>query len=226
MSFVDPEEVSLEEGKFLVRLAREAITEFLRSGKPTQPPPNTPETLMVNGAAFVTLTNLSEGREELRGCIGYTKPFEPLALNVIHAAIAAATEDPRFPPVKEWELDSIIIEVSVLSPPEELPGVGEELLNHFQIGRDGLIVSEGFLTGLLLPEVPIEYCWDKTTFISETCVKAGLEPTCWLRSSVKVYRFRTSGFKEKSPGGDVERRDLRKEYRERCGKSYSITEEF
>ncbi len=211
--------MSLEEGAFLVRLAREAIRKYVVEGSVISPPPNTPKSLNINGAAFVTLTKLAQGqKEELRGCIGYTRPVEPLALNVIHAAIAAATGDPRFPPVTSAEINSLIVEVSILSPPEMLEGSGSELLTKFEIGRDGLLVAEGTLTGLLLPEVPIEYCWDKTTFLSETCVKAGLEPACWLRHSVRKYRFRASGFKERAPEGEVIRRDLKREYLEKCGR--------
>jgi len=216
MSYVDPEEVSLEEGKFLVRLAREAIRTFLTEKKLVSPPERTSQKLKLPGASFVTILALIGKKEELRGCIGYTKPIEPLVLNVIHAAIAAATQDPRFPPMKPYELSNSVIEVSVLSPPELLSGSGKSLLKQFMIGRDGLIVEEGFYTGLLLPEVPVEYCWDEETFLSETCVKAGLDPGCWLREGVRVYRFRSKAFKERSPGGDVYVRNLHNEYLSKC----------
>ena len=218
MKYVDPEAVTLEEGKFLVELARNAITKYLTEDRIIDPPSSTPLKLKKFGASFVTLTKKVNNEEELRGCIGYTKPIEPLVNNVIHAAIAAATQDPRFLPVSKSEIRLLIVEVSVLSPPELLDGSGEKLLLQFVIGRDGLIVEKGFYSGLLLPEVPIEYCWDKETFLSETCIKAGLSPSCWLDEDTKVYRFRTAAFKEKSPSGNVMRRDLVQEYEYRCMK--------
>ncbi len=216
MSYVDPEEVTLEEGKFLVGLAREAIRTFLTEKKLVSPPKDSPQKLKGPGASFVTILTLSGRKEELRGCIGYTRPIEPLVHNVIHAAIAAATQDPRFPPMKPYELSNCVIEVSVLSPPEPLSGSGKSLLKQFLIGRDGLVIKEGFYTGLLLPEVPVEYCWDEETFLSETCIKAGLDPGCWLRESVNVYRFRSKAFKERSPGGEVYVRNLHEEYLSKC----------
>ncbi len=219
MNYIDPEAVELNEGIFLVRLARKAIYEYLLSEgrKVINPPKDTPAKLLHPGASFVTITVPSITGEELRGCIGYTKPVEPLAVNVVHAAIAAATQDPRFPPLNLNELNSCIIEVSVLSPPEPLSGYGEDYLKQFIIGRDGLIIEKGFYSGLLLPEVPVEYCWDEETFLSETCIKAGLDPSCWLDNDVKVFRFRTKSFKEVSPGGEVRQRNLKEEYIRRCG---------
>jgi len=217
VNYVDPEEVTLEEGKFLVRLARESIRNYLLRKAVLAPPSDSPVRLKIPGASFVTILLLTpSGKEELRGCIGYTMPVEPLVQNVIHAAIAAATQDPRFPPMKPYELSNSVLEVSVLSPPEPLKGFGKSLLKQFLIGRDGLIAKEDFYTGLLLPEVPVEYCWDEETFLSETCIKAGLEPTCWLKESVKIYRFRTKAFKEVKPGGDVYVRSLHDEYLSRC----------
>jgi AmmeMemoRadiSam system protein A len=219
MDYVDPEALELSDGLFLVRLARKAIREYLRSGggKVINPPEDTPPKLLRPGASFVTITKPSSEGEELRGCIGYTRPVETLALNVIHAAIAAATQDPRFPPLSLSELNSCVIEVSVLSVPEPLSGRGEDYLKQFVIGRDGLIVEKGFYSGLLLPEVPVEYCWDEETFLSETCIKAGLDPSCWLDNDVKVFRFRTRSFKEVAPGGDVRQRNLKEEYTQKCG---------
>ena len=217
MNYVDPEEVTFEEGRFLVKLARKAVSTYIVRKELLTPPNEAPLKLKSPGASFVTILLLTEGgKEELRGCIGYTRPIEPLIQNVIHAAIAAATQDPRFPPMKLYELRNSIIEVSILSPPESLKGFGKPLLKQFLIGRDGLVVEEGFYTGLLLPEVPVEYCWDEETFLSETCVKAGLDPACWLRESVNVYRFRSKAFKERRPGGEIYVRKLHEEYLSKC----------
>ncbi len=214
---IDPKDVTSEEGELLVKLAREAVRNYLLHGREIKPDKNIPSKLLLPGASFVTILTLIGNREELRGCIGYIRSIEPLANNVIHAAIAAATQDPRFPPMKASELNNVIFEVSVLSVPELLKGTGKELLGQFIIGRDGLIIDAGFYSGLLLPEVPVEYCWDEETFLSETCIKAGLHPDCWMDEDVRVYRFRTKTFKEISPGGDVLERDLRREYLSKCG---------
>ncbi len=218
-SYVDPEDLTLEEGAFLVRLARRAVENYVTRGKIIELPEDTPQKLRNAGASFVTLLKIRgvEARE-LRGCIGYVKPAEPLALNVIHAAIAAATEDPRFLPLEPEELSEVIFEVSVLSRMVEISKDPRKRPGEFLIGRDGLMVEYGFYGGLLLPEVPVEYCWDNETFLAETCFKAGLNPDCWLNEKVKVYRFSAKTFKEVRPGGDVVIRDFLKEYEANCRK--------
>lgn len=214
---VNPEDLSLEEGTFIVRLARNAVSSYLRNWKMPSRPQETPETLLKKGAAFVTLLKIiPAGERELRGCIGYVKAMEPLVDSVIHAAIAAATEDPRFPPVRPHELQHIVFEVSVLSDPKPVPLQGRDRVKGFIIGRDGLIIRKGFYSGLLLPEVPVEYCWDEETFLSETCIKAGLQPDCWLDNESELLRFSAVTFREERPGGQVIKRDLRKEYESKC----------
>lgn len=197
-----------------MKLARRAVEEYVNNGRKIEPPSDTPRELWKLGASFVTLLKTIGGKAELRGCIGYTAAFQPLVENVISAAIAAATQDPRFPPVRSEELDLIIVEVSVLSP--LIPVAKENLMEGFIIGRDGLVVKRGLYTGLLLPEVPVEYCWDKETFVSETCMKAGLHPDCWLDEDTEVYRFSARTFREIEPRGKVVERDLRAEYENRC----------
>ncbi|MEM0026165.1 MAG: TIGR00296 family protein [Zestosphaera sp.] len=219
-SYVDPEDLTLEEGTFLVRLARRAVENYIIRNVVIELPEDTPQKLRGMGASFVTLLKISGAEShELRGCIGYVKPVEPLALNVIHAAIAAATEDPRFPPLEPRELTEVIFEVSVLSKMIEISRNPKKRPSEFLIGRDGLMVEYGFYSGLLLPEVPVEYCWDNETFLAETCFKAGLSPDCWLNERVKVFRFSARTFKEVRPGGDVIIRDFIKEYSTNCGQS-------
>ncbi|MGC8975449.1 MAG: TIGR00296 family protein [Thermoprotei archaeon] len=219
-SYVDPEDLTLEEGTFLVRLARRAVENYVTRGVVIELPENTPLKLRSLGASFVTLLKIrgAESRE-LRGCIGYVKPVEPLALNVIHAAIAAATEDPRFPPIEARELPEIIFEVSVLSRMTEISRDPKKRPSEFLIGRDGLMVEYGLYGGLLLPEVPVEYCWDNETFLAETCFKAGLNPDCWFNEEVKVFRFSAKTFKEVRPRGGVVIRDFMKEYVTNCRSS-------
>ncbi|MEM4740121.1 MAG: TIGR00296 family protein, partial [Zestosphaera sp.] len=157
-SYVDPEDLTLEEGTFLVRLARRAVENYIIRNVVIELPEDTPQKLRSMGASFVTLLKISGAEShELRGCIGYVKPVEPLALNVIHATIAAATEDPRFPPLEPRELTEVIFEVSVLSKMIEISRNPKKRPREFLIGRDGLMVEYGFYSGLLLPEVPVEY---------------------------------------------------------------------
>ncbi len=131
--------------------------------------------------AFVTLKR--EGR--LRGCIGTLECRRGLAQEVARVAVSAATEDPRFEPLKISELDGLDVEVSVLGPLEPIDPLDE---HAFEIGRHGLVVERGLRRGLLLPQVATEWGWNRETFLAQTCLKAGLPPDAW-RHSATVYRF-------------------------------------
>ncbi|RLE68364.1 MAG: TIGR00296 family protein, partial [Thermoprotei archaeon] len=145
----------------------------------------------------------------LRGCIGFPEPVMPLIEATIEAAIAAATEDPRFEPMLPEELRSVVFEVSVLTPPKILEYENpEELVEKVKVGRDGIIVERGLLRGLLLPQVPIEYNWGVEEYLSNACIKAGLPPDAWRTSRIKVYTFRARIFAEVYPEGDVIERIL------------------
>jgi uncharacterized protein (TIGR00296 family) len=154
---------------------------------------------------FVTLNSLREGAEELRGCIGYPMPEAPLVEAIIDAAISSATQDPRFPPVRIEELKAIIVEVSILTPPSLIiVNDAREYPREVRIGVDGLIVEYGWLRGLLLPQVPVEWGWDSEEFLSQCCMKAGLPPDAWLLRKTRIYKFQALVFKEKTPEGEVE----------------------
>lgn len=209
---VTPEELSSEHGEFLVRLARRAVEEYLRHGRRIEAPPETPAILRRKGAAFVTIESITPtGGYELRGCIGLIYPVKPLADTVIEAAIEAATEDPRFPPMRPEELERVVFEVSVLGPFEKLPRDPAERVKAVKVGVHGLLVKRGFFQGLLLPQVPVEYLWDEETFLSETCVKAGMPPSCWLDEDTEIYRFTARIWKELEPGGRIVERKLLEE---------------
>ncbi|AIF69704.1 hypothetical protein PAP_06535 [Palaeococcus pacificus DY20341] len=200
-----------EHGEFLVKLARKTIEEYLKSGKEPEPPEDTPEELWEKMGVFVTLNRYkSPPQSALRGCIGFPLPIYPLVKATIKAAIYAAVDDPRFPPVKPEELDSLTIEVSVLTPPEIIEGKPSERPKKIKVGRDGLIVERGIYSGLLLPQVPIEWGWDEEEFLAETCWKAGLPPDCWLDEETKVYRFTAEIFGEEHPKGPIKRKPLTK----------------
>ncbi len=198
-----------EWGEFLVRLARRAVEKYVRKGKTIKPPDDTPSELWEKMGVFVTLNNRhAPPQMALRGCIGFPLPIYPLVEATINAAIYAAVDDPRFPPVRESELDDIVVEVSVLTPPEPVEGPPEERPKKIKVGRDGLLIEKGIYSGLLLPQVPIEWHWDEEEFLAQTCWKAGLPPDCWLDPDTKVYRFTAEIFEEEKPWGPVRRKPL------------------
>ncbi len=215
---IHPREISLEDGIFLVKLARRAVEEKIVNNKEVKPPPNTPEYMYRPGMVFTTIERIvGPDKYELRGCIGFLQPVYSLVESTIKSAIDAALNDPRFPPMTSDELDKVVFEVTILSIPEEIDVRDRwDVVQHIVIGRDGLVVEKGWFKGTLLPVVPIEYCWDEETFLAETCIKAGLNPDCWLDGKVKIYRYEGRAFKEKEPNGDIYERDLVREYDEIC----------
>jgi uncharacterized protein len=204
-----PFELSNEEGKFLIQLARNTAKTFLETGKTLKPPENTPKKLFENCGVFVTINSLKRKKKALRGCIGYPYPTHPLVQAVIDNAIHAATQDPRFEPIEKDELDQMIFEVSVLTPPEPVTvAKPEEYVKQIKVGEHGLIVEKGFSKGLLLPQVPVEWGWCEEEFLCQCCVKAGLPPDSWLTKGAKVYRFSAIVFEEETPCGEVKRKSL------------------
>ena len=195
------EDIEFEEGAYLVRIARRAIETYLLDGSRIKVDPPY-KVLKSNFGVFVTLNLYPKGL--LRGCIGYPEPILPLYKATIEAAIAAATEDPRFPPLSIGELSSVVVEVSILSPPEKIiVDSREKLPEKVVIGKHGLIVRSGWFGGLLLPQVAVEYGWNSKEFLDQTCIKAGMQSGCWLREDVDVYRFSARIFKEEAPAGKV-----------------------
>ncbi|HYA78493.1 MAG TPA: TIGR00296 family protein [Verrucomicrobiae bacterium] len=204
-------ELSLEEGKFLIQLARSAVNEKLDKGKTVQPPKETPKKLFEQCGVFVTINSLRGGEKELRGCIGYPYPTNPLVEAVIDSAINAATQDPRFYPLTLKELSKVVFEVSVLTPPELVEVKNpKEYLTKIKVGEDGLIVERGYCRGLLLPQVPIEWGWCEEEFLCQCCVKAGVPPDSWLTKDAKIYKFKAIIFEEETPLGEVKRLNLNK----------------
>ncbi len=152
---------------------------------------------------FVTLKRFPT--LSLRGCIGYPLPVLPLRSALARAAAGAATEDPRFAPVRSAELPRLAIEVSVLSVPTPVRfSRPEELVQAVVVGRDGLLV-EGFgSSGLLLPQVAPEQGWSSEEFLEGTCEKAGLPPGAWRDRHVTVRRFEAEVFRERDPSGELD----------------------
>ena len=194
--------LSDSDGVLLVKTARQAVTEFLSNGNQIRLEAELEKKFSFDSGVFVTL-NKPDG---LRGCIGFPIPEKKLSHAIIEGAIAAATEDPRFPPVTTKELNDITFEVTVLTPPMEIDVSDPmEYLTKIKVGRDGLIVRHSFYSGLLLPQVPGEYGWNVEEFLQHTCHKAGLEKDFWKSGKAKIEKFEGIVFKEETPNGEVVR---------------------
>jgi hypothetical protein len=177
--------LSDDEKRELLRIARATLKEYLSSGRL---PPGSPHkaTLVAPGGVFVSL----HVSGELRGCIGTFAETDPLFRTVQQMAISAATRDPRFDQVAPEELAGIEIEISVLSSLS--PAKPEEV----EVGKHGLHVSRGRLRGVLLPQVAVEHGWDRTTFLEQTCHKAGLPHDAWQLEGTDVEVFTAQVFSE------------------------------
>ena len=178
-------ELTDEEKQILLKVARKTLESYLVDG--SMPDFDVTDNLRKFGAAFVTL----EKRGKLRGCIGHTTAVEPLYKTVSTCAVQAAVSDSRFPPVNRAELDELHIEISVLSPMQKV-----ESLDEIKVGRDGLMIFKGRNRGLLLPQVATDYAWDRTTFLEQTCRKAGLPAEAYRSPETVIYKFQAVIFSE------------------------------
>jgi AmmeMemoRadiSam system protein A len=138
------------------------------------------------GAAFVTIHR----HGELRGCIGHLEADEPLGRVISECAVSACSADPRFPPVTASELPDLAIELSLLGALEPAESPADII-----IGRHGLVVERGHRRGLLLPQVAVEWKWDRETFLAQTCHKAGLPRDAWKHGAL-MWRFEAEVFGE------------------------------
>lgn len=170
----------------LLHIARETIETYVRTKRKPTFSAEEPE-LQQKAGAFVTI----KSHGQLRGCIGQIEGFKPLYETIVEMAIAAATEDPRFPPVTERELGSLHLEISVMTPLRRIANPDE-----VQVGVHGIVMRRGFRSGLLLPQVATEYDWDRTTFLQHTCLKAGLSPNDWKDPKTEIYVFSAQVFHE------------------------------
>jgi len=196
--------LSKEEGKQAVQLARDIVETTVKQSISNEH--QLSDVFKKKHGAFVTLHTASN--HLLRGCIGIPESIMPLD-KAINEAATSVTHDPRFPPLTQDELSAVIVEVTVLSPPEQLHVTQpKEYMNHIIIGRDGLILEQGFHKGLLLPQVPVEQEWDKETFLTQTCLKAGLPPDAWFDKETKVFTFTGQIFTEEKPYGSIREKTL------------------
>jgi uncharacterized protein len=178
------------EGDMAVRSARAAIEHAV--AKRSKSSFNLTPVFDEKRGVFVTLTK----KGSLRGCIGFPYPVMPLGEAIVHAAGAAALEDPRFPPITKDELAAISLEVTILTVPEPLEGEPAKRPEQVIVGKHGLIVRGMGTSGLLLPQVATEYDWDAKTFLDHTCMKAGLSERCWTSKNVEILTFEGQIFSE------------------------------
>jgi AmmeMemoRadiSam system protein A len=168
--------------KTLLRLARESLLRYLDSSE-IPDVVESAEALQQHCGSFVSLHH---GRN-LRGCVGVISAEKPLYRTVAECAVWAGVQDHRFPPVTKAEVSGLNFEISVLSPLEDIAP------DTIEVGRDGLIVSQGAMRGLLLPQVATEWKWDRLRFLEETCRKAGLPPDAWRRGA-RIQAFTAQVF--------------------------------
>jgi AmmeMemoRadiSam system protein A len=176
-------EYSADERRFLLKLAHQAIDAALQGQEVDTTPPW--EHLEEKRGAFTTL----HLHGQLRGCVGYVFPVRPLARTIAETAVAAALHDTRFLPLTSEEAREIDIEISVLSLLQ--PIAAEDV----EVGRHGLVITLSGRRGLLLPQVPLEYDWDRETFLNETCHKAGLPADAWQHGAT-IEAFTAEVFSE------------------------------
>lgn len=176
--------LSAGDKQLLRQIARNAIEAECR-GERTAVDATSSPLLQENRGAFVTLKK----HGELRGCIGHLVGTRPLADTVAAMAVAAAFQDPRFPPVTSAELPDLDIEISVLTPPRRISNT-----NEIQVGVHGIILQQDGHSGVLLPQVATEYGWDRETFLQQTCRKASLPPDAWKDKRTKLYIFSAEVF--------------------------------
>jgi uncharacterized protein (TIGR00296 family) len=196
--------LNLEEGTKAVLFARQVIQNYVQQTENSIPALGS--LFQEKQGVFVTLHTYPD--HELRGCIGIPLPVMSLQSAIIEAA-QSVTQDPRFPPLQKEELDAVLVEITILTKPQ-LIKVKEpkEYPAQIEIGRDGLIVEQGFYKGLLLPQVPVEQAWETDEYLSHTCMKAGLSPDAWFDKNTKISKFQGQIFTEIKPHGPIQETHL------------------
>ncbi|MHA2086945.1 MAG: TIGR00296 family protein, partial [Promethearchaeota archaeon] len=207
----DEERFTLEDGEILIKFARDNIEFFIKNNRKIPVAEEIKEKFKNKYGAFVTLNMHGVSDNPLRGCIGYIEPIYSLYEVIHRVSVSSAVEDPRFSSVALEEMENIVIELSILTPPKLLEvNDPNEYIEKIVIGRDGLIAERGMRRGLLLPQVPVDHerNWDVETFLSHTCSKAWLDPKAWKDLDTKIYSFQAILFEEVTPRGEVTRKYL------------------
>ena len=191
--------ISDDDGTILVKMARTVVTKYLTNNTKILDH-DFKEKFSFNAGVFVTINDKSG----LRGCIGFPFAIKKLSDALTDAAISASTEDPRFSSIRQNELNNLVFEVTVLSDAEEISTSSpEEIIQEVKIGRDGLMIEKDSQSGLLLPQVPVEYNWDVVDFLNHTCHKAGLPNGSWKDKDTKISKFQGIIFREILPNGEI-----------------------
>jgi AmmeMemoRadiSam system protein A len=180
-------ELNKEQQIDLLKLARKTIADKLDMNEDIQLPSFKEDIFNEKCGSFVTL----HIKGNLRGCIGYIEGIKTIPETVKDMAQASAFKDPRFSSLNREEYKNIDIEISVLSPIEKVNDI-----NDIVVGRDGIIITKGFNRGLLLPQVATEQGWDRDTFLTHTCFKAGLPGDSWKKNDVIIEKFSAQVFSE------------------------------
>jgi AmmeMemoRadiSam system protein A len=180
-------QLTFDEKRELLRIARATLREFLRTGRLPPGKPHRPS-LLAPAAVFVSL----HVEDSLRGCIGTTEARHPIYQAIQEMAVSAATRDPRFPPMTVEELAEVAIEVSVLGELRRCDSA-----TRIEIGVDGVVIEGHGHRGLLLPQVARDAGWTAEQFLGQTCRKAGLPADSWRTSAVTAHTFRAQVFGEK-----------------------------
>lgn len=187
------DQLSVEEEKFLLQLARAALEVSIRGDPlPQLELTSLSSKLIQPGATFITLTK----NQDLRGCIGSLEATRPLAEDVRVHAVAAALEDFRFPPVQEDEIPQISIEISRLTTPAKIAFEDtDELFSQIRPGIDGVVIKKGIRRATFLPQV-----WEKVPdveiFLEMLCRKMGASAECWRSKSVEIFTYQVEKFCE------------------------------
>lgn len=181
------QELNPNEKAILLAIARQAIETYVQTGK-KYVEPREEKSLNRRSGCFVSIKQ----RGQLRGCIGNFQSELPLFREVVEMAIASASKDPRFYPMKSDDLQDFSLEISVLSPLRKIESVEE-----IEVGRHGIYLEKGYNRGVLLPQVATEYGWDRETFLRQTCLKAGLAQDAWQAEDTEIYVFSADIFNDK-----------------------------
>ena len=189
---------TIDEGIQGVKFARSVVEAYV---KQETMPSVTESFFNKKRGVFVTLHTYPD--KLLRGCIGIPEPILSLNKAIIEAG-TSVTHDPRFSPLQQEQLDTIIVEITLLTKPEPIKYKSpEELKEKITIGRDGLIIRYHGRSGLFLPQVPIEQGWDVETYLTHLCFKAGLPPDAWFDKEADIYSFQGQIFAEDKPYGQI-----------------------
>ncbi|PLX71898.1 MAG: AMMECR1 domain-containing protein [Desulfuromonas sp.] len=182
-------ELNDQEQQTLLAIARQAIVHAVKHGE-DYIEPREEKALNQRNGCFVTIKQTGQ----LRGCIGNFQSELPLFKEVAMMAKASATNDPRFYPMKNIDLDNFSLEISVLSPLHKIDDIAE-----IEVGKHGIYIEKGYHRGVLLTQVATEHDWDRDTFLKQTCIKAGLPTDAWQQEAADIYIFSSQSFGERSP---------------------------